>query len=261
MLLTQRLAAKSSGGPQYIIFVSDGVFELQALDLTCHSTAQVLGIPFPVTDLHLLAITMGDETDASVMKDAACSEAGMWWRIHNGAQPLNRFIDFVREFTSFIIETGFYLNNTSSPAPGASPLGTADATTLNASQALGKEDAASKITWLPTRAQGYNTPRPLLLAAVPVFMTLPGVPQKLMGVVATELSVESVIDSLRDAYNALSVHGSDAFILYHRGTAGMHVSSSSFSDAFILYHRGTAGDLLAHSNRHACILLLLLAVI
>ena len=134
----------------------------------------------------------------------------------------------------------------SSPAPGLSPLGTADTTGsgltsgLNGSETLGKEDAASKITWLPTRAQGHNTPRPLLLAAVPVFMTLPGVPQKLMGVVATELSVESVIDSLRDAYNALAVHG---------------------SDAFILYHRGTAGELLAHNNGHACVLLLLLAVI
>jgi hypothetical protein len=248
MLLTRRLAAQSSGGPQYIIFVSDGVFELQAQDLTCRSSAQALGIPFPVTDMHLITITMGNEADAEAMKDAACSEAGMWWRIHNGAQPLNRFIDFVREFTSFIIETGFsfYLTNTSSPAPGLSPLGTADTTGsgltsgLNGSETLGKEDAASKITWLPTRAQGHNTPRPLLLAAVPVFMTLPGVPQKLMGVVATELSVESVIDSLRDAYNALAVHG---------------------SDAFILYHRGTAGELLAHNNGHACVLLLLLAVI
>ena len=229
MLLTRRLAAQSSGGPQYIIFVSDGVFELQAQDLTCRSSAQALGIPFPVTDMHLITITMGNEADAEAMKDAACSEAGMWWRIHDGAQPLNRFVDFVREFTSFVIETSFVnTTNASSPAP-------ADATTLNASRALGKEDAASKITWLPTRAQGYNTPRPLLLAAVPVFMTQPGVPPKLMGVVATELSVESVIDSLRDAYTALSVHG---------------------SDAFILYHRGTAGELLAHNNGLACILLL-----
>lgn len=221
MLLTQRLAAKSSGGPQYIIFVSDGVFELQAPDLTCLSTAQALGIPFPVTDMHLLAITMGDESDARAMQDAACSEAGMWWRIHNGAQPLNRFIDFVREFTSFVIDTGSYPTaNNSSAAPGGSPMGTLGATTLNASQALGEEDAASKITWLPTREQGHNTPRPLLLAAVPVFMTLPGVPQKLMGVVATELSVESVIDSLQDAFNALSVQGSNAFILYNRGNTG-----------------------------------------
>ena len=219
-LLSTRLAGKSSGGPQYLLLISDGVVQVNPADLTCAPAAAAMAIPFPVPDLHFIGFSVGDEADASLLQAVACRQAGVWWRIHSGDEPLSSFLNFIRDFTSLVIETDSNDPNTTTDSSGTATPGAAGAA-MSASTQYGPGAGGGKrhITWLPTRIGSHNTPRPVLQVSVAVYKSRAG-QSRLEGVLASEMSVDWILDELRAAIAMLPVFSADGFVIYHDGMYG-----------------------------------------
>ena len=221
-LLLSRLQGRSSGGPQYLLFISDGVLSVEAADLTCAASAAALQLPFPVPDMHFIGFSLGEEADASLLQAAACQQAGMWWRIRGTSSQLSSFLDFVRDFTSFVLETSLQseFNATLDAGQGMKAEDRVDGASTTSAAALAEARAAKRTVWLPTLTAGHNTPRPVLQVSTAVYRQGAGGLPRLDGVISTEMSMDWALEQLRAAVANLPVRAADAFVIYHRGVKG-----------------------------------------